>query len=141
MANAYAVTYKKNYQDTTRYMGNALTKRELKVVQDIFEASSTADGTTIYFAKIPPNAALISGILSRDALGSGVTLAVGDGTTADRFLAATASNTANLNTALTIKTDDLGAPLSTSADTPIVVTLAGAAGTGTIKLLLTYIAA
>ena len=140
MANAYGVNYTKAVVNGGISMTDALSKRTPVWRQDTFEASSTASGTTVYMARIPANHAIVSGFLLRDALGSSVTLAVGDGTTADRFLAATASNTANLNTALTIAVDDCGAPLSTTADTDIVITVGGAAATGTIKLLLNVIA-
>lgn len=139
MADFYSVEYTNQYRSTPAVQANSLHKQSSKKWLDTYEASGTASGSVLYFFKLPAGHAIVGGGLWRDALGSSVTLKVGTTTTDDLLLAATASNTANLFTALTIPVDTLGVPVTT--DTNIVVTVGGAAATGTIKLMLETIAA
>lgn len=134
MADVYAVEYTNAFVSVPRKQSNALWKRKSDQWQDVYEASSTASGTVIYFFEVPKNAAIIGGFLLTDALGASVTLSVGTPASATKYLAATACNTANLKTPLTIGVDDCG--VEVGATTKIVVTVGGAAATGTIKLFL-----
>lgn len=136
MANYYGANYTKAVVNSGVQMTDVLARRTPMWRQDSYAASSTASGSVIYMARIPANTAIISGFIISDALGSSVTLSVGDTSTATRFLAATTSNTANLKTPLTISLADIGKELSTTADTDIVITVGGAAATGNIKLFL-----
>lgn len=112
-------------------------KKRIRVSK--YEAAAMASGSLLYMDKLPKGARLLSGKLVTDALGAGVTLALGDGTTADRFLAATTCNTANLNTPLTPKIAEVESGLAAEID--MILTSGGGAATGTIILVLEYIEA
>lgn len=108
-----------------------------RVSVDWYEATGEAVGSRFVLGKLPKGAILLpNSCLLTDALGAGRTLAIGDGTTADKFLAATAVNTANLNTPLT-GIDNFGVELA--ADTTFYATVGGDVPTGTIKLVLFYV--
>ena len=65
----------------------------VRVFKDTYEASSLASGSDITIARLPKGARVMDIHLKADALGSSVTLAVGDSATADRYISATAMNT------------------------------------------------
>lgn len=118
------------------YMNPGCVNGKVRVWQDTYEADGVVAAKTIEVARLPKGARILPGsVIAADALGSGVTLACGDGTTADKFFAATAANTADKQIGLT-KIDPLGTALT--ADTSIVLTVAGATATGTIKAFILY---
>ena len=114
-----------------------------------FEAS--AEQSTIHMFSLPNGARILGGRLAHDALGSSTTLAVGhneyidsSGSTvaadADEFKAAASS--ASASSAAIATTIALGENSVVNADKdgiPVSVTLAGANGTGTIQLHMTYV--
>ena len=114
-----------------------------------FEAS--AEQSTIHMFSLPNGARILSGRLAHDALGSSTTLAVGhneyidsSGSTvaadADEFKAAASS--ASASSAAVATTIALGENSVVNANKdgiPVSVTLAGANGTGTIQLHMTYV--
>lgn len=106
----------------------------VKVSFDEYEASSLAAGSTIVMMPVPKGAKILGGKLYFDALGASTTLAVGDGTTADKYLSATDTSTAG--SAEFDKIDNLFKALSATEN--ITLTLAGGAATGTIKLMVMY---
>ena len=59
---------------------------KLRVFYDTYEAVSVASGDDITIARIPANATIHDVIIKCDALGSGVTLKVGDSGDDDRYL-------------------------------------------------------
>jgi hypothetical protein len=107
--------------------------RKLRTFSAQYEAVGTVSGSTIHMFNLPAGFTPTRGMLVRDALGSGVTLAVGKTGALDDFLVATASNTANLNTALTLA-GYLFAPLA--AETEVQIDVGGATATGTINLFI-----
>ena len=107
----------------------------MRVWYDSYEASSTASGSTITFARMPKGATIWEVKVMADALGASVTIAVGDGDDADRFITATTMNTANLVTN-TNAIDGVG--YNYSAQTDLVATTGGATATGTIKFMVFY---
>ena len=114
-----------------------------------FEAS--AEQSTIHMFSIPNGARILSGRLAHDALGSSTTLSVGhneyldssESTVAadvDEFKAAASS--ASASSAAVATTIALGENSVVNANKdgiPVSVTLAGANGTGTIQLHMTYV--
>jgi len=127
----------------------------IRVAQAQYEASSLSAGDIIEMFSLPQGARILGGYLYNDALGSSTTLAVGhaaytdssgssvaaDG---DEYLAATSTSSAART--------DVAATLALSANTAvdidqsvidnefvITVTLAGAAATGTIELVMHYV--
>ena len=119
---------------------------KLRVFYDTYEAASLPFGDTITIARIPANATIHDVILKCDALGSGVTLKVGDSGDDDRYLSvvgtfnvagqsqsmAVGSSTGAATTAVT------GLGYRTSASTDILITTGGASATGTIFAWVYY---
>lgn len=107
-----------------------------------YEAAALASGQVIFMDSLPAGSVMLSGQLITDALGSGVTVKVTGGAynttqTDNKYLTATACNTANLRTALT--------PPIGATETPftyeecLCAVIGGAAATGTIILVLVYL--
>ena len=115
------------------------------------EYEASAEQSTIHMFSLPNGARILSGRLAHDALGSSTTLAVGhnayidsSGSTValdvDEFKAAASS--ASASSAAIATTIALGENSVVNADKdgiPVSVTLAGANGTGTIQLHMTYV--
>ena len=115
------------------------------------EYEASAEQSTIHMFSLPNGARILGGRLAHDALGSSTTLAVGhneyidsSGSTvaadADEFKAAASS--ASASSAAIATTIALGENSVVNADKdgiPVSVTLAGANGTGTIQLHMTYV--
>lgn len=116
---------------------------KLRCAIAIYEAVAVAATKTIELIRLPKGATVIDGFLTADALGVSVTLAIGgqdmdsgNANDADKYLAATAMDTADKRVALTPPvptkiTDDDGEQLYATVD--------GAAATGTIVLCVKYI--
>ena len=127
---------------------NELTGR-VRVAFAEYEAS--AEQSTIHMFSLPNGARILSGRLAHDALGSSTTLSVGhneyldssESTVAadvDEFKAAASS--ASASSAAVATTIALGENSVVNANKdgiPVSVTLAGANGTGTIQLHMTYV--
>ena len=107
----------------------------MRVWYDSFEASSTASGDTITFSRMPKGATIYQVRVMADALGSSVTIKVGDASDDDRYITATTMNTANLVT----ETNAIaGVAYNYTAETDLIATVGGAAATGTIKFMVFY---
>ena len=107
----------------------------MRVWYDSFEASSTASSDTITFARMPIGATIWQVRVMADALGGSVTIKVGDSGDDDRYITATAMNTANLVT----QTNAIaGVGYNYTAQTDLIATVGGAAATGTIKFMVFY---
>ena len=127
------------------------TGGRIRVAYALYEASSLADGSVIEMFNLPNGARVLEGTLTHDALGGSTTLAVGhaaysnaDGTAvvldADEFFAAAGSN--SITTVAGAVTSALGRNTVIDADAtgyPVTVTLAGAAGNGTVELQMYYV--
>lgn len=127
---------------------------KVRVAHATYEASSLASGDVIEMFALPQGARILGGYLFNDALGSSTTLAVGHAAytdssgssvaaDADEYLAATSTSSAARN--------DVAATLALSANTAVDIsqsvidnefvvtaTMGGAAGTGTIELVMFY---
>ena len=115
------------------------------------EYEASAEQSTIHMFSLPNGARILSGRLAHDALGSSTTLSVGhneyidsSGSTVaadvDEFKAAASS--ASASSAAIATTIALGENSVVNANKdgiPVSVTLAGANGTGTIQLHMTYV--
>jgi len=111
----------------------------VRVFKDTYEASSLASGSDITVARLPIGAKVVDIHVKADALGSNATLAVGNGTTADKYIAAAAMNTANKLISLSNdgKIEAIGDEI-TSTITDILVTTGGATTSGTITTVVYY---
>tara|TARA_R100001015_G_C4416323_1_gene18645 strand:- start:26 stop:490 length:465 start_codon:yes stop_codon:yes gene_type:complete len=116
-----------------------------------YEASSLASGDVINMFRLPNKARIVNGALSHDALGSSTTLSVGyaahtdaDGTAvsaaAAAYKAAAASTSAaKAEIAATIALGH-GSVLNANEDgVTVTATMGGAAGTGTINVMMMYV--
>ena len=83
---------------------------KVRVQYDSYEASSLASGSDISVARLPKGAIVYDIVIHHDALGSGVTLAVGDSDSAGRYIAATAAATATALTATPATATPAAAP-------------------------------
>ena len=119
---------------------------KLRVFHDTYEASSLASGSDITIARIPVNATIHDVIVKCDALGSGVTLKVGDSGDDDRYITVVGTwNVAGQSQSMQAGSST-GAPIAavtglghrTTAETDILITTGGASATGTIFCWVYY---
>jgi len=127
-------------------MDPGVQKGKLRVIMDTYEAVAIASGTIIEVGEyLPKGARVVEVALMADALGSGVTLIVGDYEDDNRYIEASSTwNSANqiqrLNAIAGRQYEmDETTPGATSTDRQIIITTGGAAATGTIKLEVTYV--
>lgn len=125
---------------------------KVRVAYADYEASSLASGDVIEMFNLPNGARVIDGYLAYDALGASTTLSVGYAAHTDAsgatVSAAAAAYLAATSTASAGRTDvcatiALGSGSVTDADkdgVPVTVTMGGASGTGTIQLVIHYVA-
>ena len=119
---------------------------KMRVQHDTFEASSLASGSDITIARVPKNATIHDVVLKCDALGSSVTLKVGDADDDDRYIGVTGTwNVAGLTQSM-LAGSSTGAPIAavtglghrTTAETDILITTGGASASGTIFCWVYY---
>jgi len=110
---------------------------KIRVQYDSYEASSLASGSDISVARLPKGAVVYDIVIHHDALGSGVTLAVGDSSDADRYITATAAATAGK---VVMSEDGAidGFAYENTAETDVLITTGGGTATGTIKVAVMY---
>ena len=118
------------------FIANGLWGGKVRVMCDVYEATSIAAATIIAAAYLPKGAVVLglSNILT-DALGSSVTISAGITGTVAKFLAATACNTAKQRSFFDV---EAGLHYVMTAAGWIILTTAGAAATGTIKTEIYY---
>jgi hypothetical protein len=119
---------------------------KMRVFHDTFEASSLASGSDITIARIPKDATIHDVVLKCDALGSSVTLKVGDSGDDDRYIGVTGTWNAAGQSQSMQAGSSTGAPIAavtglghrTTAETDILITTGGASATGTIFCWVYY---
>lgn len=111
----------------------------VRVFKDTYEASSLASGSDITVARLPLGARVVDILVKADALGSSVTLAVGDSGDADRYITATTMNTADKGISLGVDGEigAIGNEIGTG-ETDVLITTGGASATGTITSVVYY---
>jgi len=109
----------------------------LRVWFDSYEASSLASGSDITIARLPAGATVYEVIIHHDALGSGVTLSVGDSGSATRYIGATASATAGK---VVLSEDGAidGFGYQNTSESDVLITTGGGTASGTIKCSVLY---
>jgi hypothetical protein len=110
---------------------------KLRIQYDSYEASSLANPSDISVARLPKGAVVYDVIIHHDALGSGVTLSVGDSGSATRYIGATAAATAGK---VVMSEDGAidGFGYENTAETDVLITVGGGTATGTIKCTVVY---
>ena len=119
---------------------------KMRVQHDTFEASSLASGSDITIARVPKNATIHDVVLKCDALGSSVTLKVGDADDDDRYIGVTGTWNVAGQTQSMLAGSSTGAPIAavtglghrTTAETDILITTGGASAYGTIFCWVYY---
>ena len=141
--------------DPTEFVKANTLAGEVRVARAQYEASSLASGDVIEMFALPQGARILMGYLAHDALGSSTTLSVGHaaytnsaGTSvaadADEFKAAAASTSGQrVDIAATLALG-MGAEVDLDQDLKdneyiVTVTMGGAAGTGTIEVMMMYV--
>ena len=138
MAIDYSVGYA--FFNGNRFVPKLAWGASDSVYLDSYEASSLAAGSTLNFFR-PTKGSRWSGIgkIWSDALGAGVTLAVGIAGTTGKFYPATAHSSAtqgNLGAATEI--DQVEYEFDGATD--VIITTAGGTATGTIRLMMQFVA-
>ena len=119
---------------------------KIRVFHDTYEASSLASGSDITIARIPKNATIHDVIIKCDALGSGVTLKVGDSGDDDRYITVVGTwNVAGQSQSM-LAGSSTGAPVPavtglgyrTTAETDIIITTGGATISNSIHCWVYY---
>lgn len=142
MATVYGVNYTKYLTPTaSNITDSGELEGKVRVMTDSYEAAAVALGSTIYMGKPLPGGARILNIkLGFDALGGSSTLAVGDADSAARYMAAGSSASAGIRDMADETTvDGLLHEVTTGTDDEIIITTAGAAITGTIRIVVEYV--
>lgn len=111
---------------------------DVHVDYDTFTFAGEAAGAVVNVGVLKPGEVFLGGWIIAAALGSGVTIQVGDAGDADRYLAATVMNTGGLVTNIARAGSSLGIGYKneTSSDIPIFITTGAAAATGRIDVVI-----
>ena len=108
----------------------------VRVRMDSYEASTLAADSTIEVAKLPKGARVLpQSMVMADALGTGVTLSLGNAGDAEQYLAAVEFNTGGQSKTLD-GIDGICAKLET--EETVLITVGAAAATGTIRSVIFY---
>ncbi len=137
MADYNGVNYAKSILTPPTILEVGENGGRVRFMYDLYEAIGNAIASRILMGpKLPKGARILpQSCLMTDDLGTTTTLAVGDGTTADRFLAATTCVTAKQQTFFT-QQDELGKALT--AETQLYLTVGADTATGTIEVFILY---
>jgi hypothetical protein len=110
---------------------------KVRACYDEFTFAGEASGSTVNLAIIQRAYEVCIGInFQAAALGSSVTIALGDSGSAARFMAAVTCTSAAQSTVLAAT----GLGYTPTADNPIIITTGGAAATGKIQIAMLFIA-
>ena len=137
MASVKGTNFTNITADPVVKVDSGMWSGKLRVQYDSFEASSLASGSDISVARLPKGAKVYDVAIHNDALGTGVTLAVGDSADADRYITATAAATAGV---ISMHNDGAigGVAFEQTAETDIIITTGGGSASGTIKCVVMY---
>ena len=117
------------------------TDGRVKSFQDTYEAAALEAASTITVGpRLPKGAIILAVLLSYDAMGGGVTMDVGDAEDPNRYISAqdvsaAGSKLSDLVDGINYETDESD---SDNLDTQLIITTAGAAATGTVKLTVLF---
>lgn len=136
MTKVDSTTYKAQCESKVA-IAPGIANSTVHVISGSYEADSLAANDIINLAKLPQNAVIHEIIISTDALGTGVSLDIGDGNDADRYydgIDVSASKTSN-----NILINGLGYIIGTNDNDDVIqATVLGAAATGTLKFAILY---
>ncbi len=115
---------------------------KMRAMCDSYTFAAEASGTVVNIGVLKPGETFIGGKIVAAALGSGVTIKIGDAGDDDRYLAATVMNTGDLVTQIARAGSSLGLGYknTTTSDIPIYATTGVAAATGRIDTVIEVLA-
>ena len=128
--------------DATNKVGPGEWGGRVRCQLDSYTTASTASGVVIRLGKLPAGARVIGGFLTTAAMGTSVTLAVGNGGSGQGaiFQAATLSSTATAQPRPLMLTGKSGYTVGTlTGDDVMTVTVGGASATGLVELCTLYV--
>lgn len=124
---------------TSNTLGRGLFGGKVRVAVDSYEASALASGSTIAVGPTLAVGDKVLGVrLSTDALGTGVTITIGDAGSATRYSGAVTCTSAVTGSFLT-PADGVGYTVTGTNDTIILLTTGVANATGTIVVEVLYV--
>lgn len=135
MATVNATNYAKAADPSSdNILGEGLYGGRVRCQVDDYTLASTVSGTVINIAALPVGAKVLQVRIYNAALGTGVTLGIGYGAAGVEFLGQTSAASAGV-----IESNLLGAfEVTTAANGIIIVTTAGATGSGKITTQVYY---
>lgn len=137
MATQNATNYAKKADPTPgNIISAALSRGKLRVQCDNFTFAAEAAGEVIRIGELPNKAVFIGAIINHAALGSGVTLSLGDGDSAARYISAADCAAAGVKMFSSLVIG--GVHYEQTAKTVILLTTGGGAATGQVKTTLIY---
>ena len=124
--------YAKFIAPTMRTLMGAEYGGKVRASYDEFTFAADDAGTTVAMGVLKKGEVFLGALLIAAALGSGVTVQLGDSVDDDRFIAATVCTSAV--EAFKGKTDGVG--YKATADTPLVLKTGAGAATGKVQLVI-----
>ena len=128
---SYGTNYTKALSPAPASFMGAEWDGRVVVQTDTFTFASHATGTEVVVGVLKKGEVFLGAEIENAALGSGVTLQLGDAGDDDRYLAAASAASAGTIRARRAGTN-LGMHYKATADTPIILTTGGAAATGAV---------
>ena len=113
---------------------------KVRATHDSYTFASAAIGTEVNVGVLMPGEVFLTGWVIGAALGSGATLQLGDAGDDDRYLAATAFNTAGQCTQCA-KADGVGYKNTTTSPIPLVLKTGTEEATGAVEVIILKAAA
>ena len=133
MANGTNYGYMASGLAPASYMGPEW-EGKLRVTHDSYTFASAAAATTVNVGVLRPGEVFMGGFVVNAALGSGVTLQLGDSGDDDRYMdAAAASSAGNINAR---KAEGIGYKNTGTTDIAIVLKTAGAEASGAVEVVI-----
>ena len=139
MANVNTVNYAKELAGTMPkdFMG-AEWRGKVKVLFDTYTAAALAIAQTIGVGKLRKDSLLVDALINFVALGASSTLSLGDAGSATKYMAAFATSSAGNARLINSPTATQGIGVKMTADTELILTVAGGTITGLIQTAIFY---
>ena len=139
MANVNTVNYAKELAGTMpKDFRGAEWRGKVKVLVDTYTAAALAIAQTIGVGKLRKDSLLVDALINFVALGASSTLSLGDAGSATKYMAAFATSSAGNARLINSPTATQGIGVKMTADTELILTVAGGTITGLIQTAIFY---
>ena len=116
----------------------SLSRGNVLVAYDEYTFAASDIGTVVQVCPtLPSEARIVDILINNAALGSSVTLSIGDSDTATRYISAYGANS-NTSTSLSVAAGRMYKVGTNDGDNIITITTAGAAATGKVQITVLY---